>query len=306
MSLSSYLIKKVLSTIPEGHFKEALRHLKNRSLRPITAMRKRHEHSAKWEMIKEESNGAIQTSSQGATFEFRGPHLHGVKVFFPADRKHPLYHLWYIWNDLPSYFSLYNIKKGSVIIDAGAYPGDFTVVAAQKTGTNGKVFAFEPNPNNRAYLEQVVQANGVGDRVRILPYALASSRGKSYHLDAMEGSRLVCTPRGRPVNQVELITLDRVLDQYRIFEDPSPLFVKMDIEGDEIKAIEGASQTLSRGARFAIAAYHEINGQPTWIKLKQLFREEGYITTIRYPFHNILFAQPPNNLENLKNKQILS
>ena len=53
------------------------------------------------------------------------------------------------------------IKKGDVVIDAGAYPGDFTLIAANRVGENGKVIAYEPDPANYEKLMKTIKLNDV-------------------------------------------------------------------------------------------------------------------------------------------------
>ncbi|MEO0169245.1 MAG: FkbM family methyltransferase, partial [candidate division WOR-3 bacterium] len=39
-----------------------------------------------------------------------------------------------------------NLKEGQVFVDVGAYVGFFSIFASKIVGKNGKVLAFEPNP----------------------------------------------------------------------------------------------------------------------------------------------------------------
>lgn len=54
-------------------------------------------------------------------------------------------------NALP--YILKHINEGDTVIDAGAFIGDHTVAYSKKVGENGKVIAFEPNPDAYACLE---------------------------------------------------------------------------------------------------------------------------------------------------------
>ena len=61
-------------------------------------------------------------------------------------------------------------------------------------------------------------------------------------------------------------------------------FVKMDIEGAEIEALEGCIVTIkSLSPNFAIASYHIVNGEPTYIKLEKFFEK------IKYPYRTVKF-----------------
>jgi len=55
-------------------------------------------------------------------------------------------------------------------------------------------------------------------------------------------------------------------------------FVKKDIEGVEIEALEGSLSLLSsHKPRFAIASYHLRDGRRTAETLEQMFRSAGYL-----------------------------
>lgn len=51
------------------------------------------------------------------------------------------------------------VKEGDVVIDLGANIGYFALLAAKLVGPTGKVFAFEPEPQNFSYLKKNVELN---------------------------------------------------------------------------------------------------------------------------------------------------
>ena len=61
-------------------------------------------------------------------------------------------------------------------------------------------------------------------------------------------------------------------------------FIKMDIEGAEIQALEGARNTiLSLMPHFTIASYHIVENEVTYKKVEEFFAE------INYPFETIFY-----------------
>jgi hypothetical protein len=52
------------------------------------------------------------------------------------------------------------VKKGMVVVDIGANIGYYTLLAAHLVGDKGKVFAFEPDPNNYDLLCKNIEVNG--------------------------------------------------------------------------------------------------------------------------------------------------
>ncbi len=124
------------------------------------------------------------------------------------------------------FFDEVNIKPGDVVFDIGAGPGDFSAVCSAKGAKN--VFAFEPDPINARPIELIKELNGT--RITIVP--------------------LFCG-----VQTHENMT---TIDDFVIKEKLSQIdFIKMDIEGAELKALEGAKITLEKFApKLSICTYH--------------------------------------------------
>ena len=51
------------------------------------------------------------------------------------------------------------LKEGSVFFDLGAHVGFFTLLASHLVGDQGRVVAFEPNPENIKYLNKHIEWN---------------------------------------------------------------------------------------------------------------------------------------------------
>ncbi|MEJ2252457.1 MAG: FkbM family methyltransferase [Candidatus Lokiarchaeota archaeon] len=67
-------------------------------------------------------------------------------------------------------------------------------------------------------------------------------------------------------------------------------FIKMDIEGAEIKAIQGAENILKEGTNLAIASYHLINGKMSFNRLESLIESFGYKTKTKFSIHLTTYA----------------
>ena len=52
-----------------------------------------------------------------------------------------------------------HVKRGCTVVDIGAHIGYYTLLSAKLVGPEGKVFAFEPNPENCLILERSIAAN---------------------------------------------------------------------------------------------------------------------------------------------------
>ena len=128
------------------------------------------------------------------------------------------------------------LRPGMVFCDVGANIGVFTLMAAHQVGPQGRVFSFEPVPENFAVLRRNVEANHHANIVCI-PKAVAQHNGNSrLFLSRFCGSHsLVSEPieyRGEFL-EVETVRLDSVPSLDRID------VLKIDVEGAELEVLEG-------------------------------------------------------------------
>jgi FkbM family methyltransferase len=142
------------------------------------------------------------------------------------------------------------LSPGDVFVDGGANVGVFTVVAAARVGPSGRVIAFEPAARTRQKLSDNVRLNGF-DWVSVRPEALGDRTGSATMVTfAGDGAGLSSfapesTRDGIP-ESVSVACLDDILGQILGRLDDARLkLIKLDLEGSELRALEGASRLLS-------------------------------------------------------------
>jgi len=136
------------------------------------------------------------------------------------------------------------IKKGDIVLDIGANIGYFTLLFAKLVGKEGKVFAFEPDPDNFSLLEKNVKLNGY-QNVILIRGAVSSETGKIRLYLSEENkadNRIYNSGDSRRSIEVEAIRLDDYFESYEGEID----FIKMDIQGAEAKAIQGMPLLLQK------------------------------------------------------------
>ncbi len=139
------------------------------------------------------------------------------------------------------------IKPGDYFFDIGANVGCFSLTASTCVGDTGKVYAFEPVPKVFNRLNENIGLNGIKnissipkalfDKDTILKFYLASQENMGMSSiqehDNMSGE----------VVELGAISLDSFIESNNITRVD---FIKMDIEGAELKALQGMINTIRK------------------------------------------------------------
>jgi FkbM family methyltransferase len=139
------------------------------------------------------------------------------------------------------------LRDGDCFVDCGANVGVFTVSAALQVGERGRVVAFEPDARARRLLVDNIARHGVDGQVTVRKEAVGAAPGRlpfvQHDNDLVSGffeSSPAFSPGGvSGTEDVEIVTLDDAVT--------GPVdFVKIDIEGFEVAALDGARRLLER------------------------------------------------------------
>ncbi len=178
------------------------------------------------------------------------------------------------------YFKYQDLKEGDVVIDAGANIGGFVVQAAQKVGKSGKIYAIEPNEENRQTLKKNLELNNI-ENCEILSDALWSEKcTKEFFISHRPGEHTLIDYEGdsnfqkKDVTTIHCERLDDLIKKHNINKVD---YLKMDIEGAEIEAMKGATEFLKTQNPFLlIEALHEVDGSPSYHKIVPYLENLGY------------------------------
>lgn len=141
------------------------------------------------------------------------------------------------------------VPPGGTVLEGGAHLGFVTVHAARAVGPNGRVIAFEPNVDVHAALRENLVANGVSERVEVVPKALGDTAGRARFFVRDDTSSLVDLATDAVPVEVDVVRADE--------EIATPVdVVKLDVEGGEPAALRGMAGLLA-GPRPPAAVFAE-------------------------------------------------
>jgi FkbM family methyltransferase len=189
--------------------------------------------------------------------------------------------IWIEKNYTPDGFSL---EKNDVVVDVGAQIGIFTIYASSKA-IMGKVYSFEPMPDNYKMLNENIKLNKAKNVVP-LNKALSDKNGKeTMFLDDLNtgGHSLVNTGKTWSKHKINInsISFDAFVKQYKIKKID---FLKMDCEGSEYNIFFGASKsTLSKISKISME-YHNLDKKRNVDTLRKYLERNGFeVAVIKKP-----------------------
>ena len=140
------------------------------------------------------------------------------------------------------------IRGGDVVYDIGANFGIFSLLMSDLVGANGRVLAFEPNPEILKNLELTLSKK---TNVKLFPVALSDQEGEATLFVpedltmASLGNWTAEAKFGGEIHQTtcQMITLDNLVKTENL---PLPAFVKCDVEGAELSVLRGGRSVFDR------------------------------------------------------------
>ncbi|MCA6434171.1 MAG: FkbM family methyltransferase, partial [Cytophagales bacterium] len=175
------------------------------------------------------------------------------------------------------------LKSDMVLLDIGANIGEYSIFAAKRL-TQVKAVAFEPVPALRTMLEENIQLNQFTN-VIVKPFGLSDEVGSFpiYFVGENENEGQATFFPGLLQNQrsvkAELKKLD---DEWSHLSLDRLDFIKMDIEGSELKALQGGRATITRFRPLVMLEVSEVTYRAAGYSLEDVAE---FFTALNYlPF----------------------
>jgi len=173
------------------------------------------------------------------------------------------------------------LHKGMTFIDIGAHVGLFTLPASLWVGTEGRIVAFEPHPDNFNMLLQNISSNELPCTIEAIQSAVSDKNEKmQLHLSPFNtGDHQLFHKGGRHSVEVDCTTLDEFITNEQRVD-----VIKMDVQGAEAAVFRGMKRVLHDNPNIQIIwelspAQLEVSGSSAK-ELLEWLQEEGFTFTV--------------------------
>jgi FkbM family methyltransferase len=173
-------------------------------------------------------------------------------------------------------------KPGTTVLDIGAHIGLFSVIASEVTGSNGKIYSFEPSPSTTEFLKKTIRINNKEAVIEPVQQAMSNAVGKITFFvsdDKIDNSNsLVSYKDDRKLQgiEVDVNTIDNFVASKKI---TGLSFIKIDVEGAEYDALRGGTNTFNTQRPACILAIHPIPIKAKGDKLEDIY---DYVQQLNY------------------------
>ena len=166
------------------------------------------------------------------------------------------------------------VRLGMAVYDVGANIGYVSLWFAKAVGDNGKVFAFEPLPENAERVRKNIGLNGLSNVTVVQAAVIDARRDVTFYQHDSVGMGKAEGSAGRDDQQYKAsFSVPGIdLDSY-VFEDHHPLpdVIKIDIEGGEVMALPGMRRVLREAKPILMLELHGPESERVaWQELTQL------------------------------------
>jgi FkbM family methyltransferase len=145
-----------------------------------------------------------------------------------------------------------NVREGQTVMDIGANKAGYLYFLLKQIGEKGKAIAFEPQTNLFQYITKIkklfdwsnltVEHLAVSDEDGVAILYIPGDKAANHSTMGATISRHTLRQELLTTEGVNSETLDMYCDKNKIVPD----FIKIDVEGNELKVLEGGLETLKQ------------------------------------------------------------
>jgi len=190
-------------------------------------------------------------------------------------------------------FLLHFLRSDDLFLDVGANVGSYTILACSAIGAKG--VAIEPVPSTYNRLMENMRLNHLDQNVRCINKGVGHHQGTIDFTSDSDTTNHALAPGEYCENTVavEVTPLDAALS------GESPALIKLDVEGFETPALEGAHETLEKQTLHSVIM--ELNGSGIRYgfdesRILKLMADYGFESFSYNPFNRTLSSLNGKNL----------
>ncbi|MDJ0661357.1 MAG: FkbM family methyltransferase [Crocosphaera sp.] len=194
-----------------------------------------------------------------------------------------------------------HLNYGDTVLDIGAAFGVISLPLAKAVGKKGHVYAFEPAKNTQDILQKLLNLNHFSN-ITLVTQAISDQSGTAEFIEyskdndsswasdtsALASDDNIDQHKNFTTYQVSITTLDEYVTENTL----EPSAIKMDIEGFEFYALQGAKQTLKKYLPYLCIDIHADvkTGKSSSVEIEPFLQSLGYQLTME---EHTLYAIPP-------------
>lgn len=204
------------------------------------------------------------------------------------------------------------IREGQTALDIGAHKAGYLYFMLKQVGNNGKIFAFEPQSNLYQYIKKTKTLFN-WHNVTLEHLALSDSAGTvTLYIPTSEANKITSpgatilehknSSDFRATETVNTETLDSYCNRHNI----KPDFLKIDVEGNELKIFKGGLEILKKYKPKIIVEIEARHvGQEKVLETFKFMKDLGYEGRFLHDLNRIALSEfsfeKYQNLDDMKN-----
>ena len=145
-----------------------------------------------------------------------------------------------------------NVRPGETWLDVGAHYGYTAIALAEMVGAGGRVYAFEPSLTTAGHLNRTRALNGL-EQLKVVPFALTEQGGIRTASVAIERGMANHDFGGTTTEDIFLVGFDQL---WKALDGRVVDGVKIDVQGMELKALEGMCGMLAERRPKVVIEFH--------------------------------------------------
>ncbi len=203
------------------------------------------------------------------------------------------------WEYWLTKFMAENIKPGDTVLDVGANVGYYSILMSELVGPEGKVVAVEPNPILFRLLNDSLAINGFARRSvshNIALSGLTTSDEETFFVPFGEfkNGRLLLKGENEDTLKEHGELVKVKVQNFPVDSIESLDFIKIDVEGAELKVIEALKDSINKHKPKVICECNFARGY-TYNDVKAMFEVDGDLDYL--DFDGTIQALTPEKIE---------